>query len=72
MDPMGWFFVAAGLFSLCGGVFDWDWYMNARKARFIVSLVGRGGARVFYIAGGWLLAVLGVLMLLGILTIKTR
>ena len=39
---------AAGLFTLSASVFNWDWYFNHRKARFLVDLVGRNGARAFY------------------------
>jgi hypothetical protein len=48
MEPMGLILVAAGLFSLCGAFFNWDFFMNARKARLVVALLGRTGARFFY------------------------
>ena len=31
---------------------DWDWYMNNRRARLIVAIVGRTGARIFYVGLG--------------------
>ena len=61
----GLFVIAAGILSLCGAIFNWDWYMNHRKARFLVKILGRGGARVFYGALGLGLIVLGGLLLLG-------
>jgi hypothetical protein len=67
MNPFGLIFVAAGLFSICGGVFDWDFYMNNRKARFIVGIFGRSGARIFYVLLGLALVVLGALFVAGII-----
>jgi small neutral amino acid transporter SnatA (MarC family) len=58
--------IAMGLFSLLGAILDWDWYMNHRKARFIVKILGRKGARIFYAILGLGLIVLGVLLALGI------
>ena len=61
------FFIAAGIFSVCGGVFNWDWYMNLRKARTMVDLFGRNGARGFYIVLGGILVVFGVLAMTGVI-----
>ena len=61
----GLLLVAAGIFSICGAVFDWDWFMNNRRARFFVSIFGRNGARVFYIVLGMLLIVFGILLASG-------
>ncbi|MGB3714290.1 MAG: Imm17 family immunity protein [Candidatus Promineifilaceae bacterium] len=36
--------VLVGLFTITGGLFNWDWYMTERKARFVVKLLGRTGA----------------------------
>jgi hypothetical protein len=54
---MALFFVFAGIFTFCGGLFNWDWFMLNRRARLIVRIFGRGGARIFYM-------VLGVAILL--------
>ena len=43
---------ASGLFSLCGALFDWDFFMNHYKARVFVHLFGRPGARAFYAVMG--------------------
>jgi len=66
MNFMGLFFVGAGVFALCGAVFNWDFFMNHRKAEFLSSIAGRTGARVFYGLLGTGLSVFGVLVLLGI------
>lgn len=52
--------VAAGAFAFCGGLFDWDFFMNSRKAQGLIAIVGRPGARIFYILLGVFLAVIGV------------
>lgn len=67
MNPIGLLFVAAGLFSICGGVFDWDFFMNSRKARLFVGIFGRSGARVLYILLGLAIVGLGALIAMGIL-----
>lgn len=67
MNPLGLILVAAGLFSICGAAFDWDFFINHRKARFFVATFGRTGARVFYGILGFVIVILGVLITLGIL-----
>ena len=59
------FFIGIGLFASCAAVFDWDFFLNARKARAFVALLGRTGARVFYGLLGTTLMVLGYLMATG-------
>lgn len=44
--------IVAGGFSIAGGVSNWDWFMNARRAQLFVGLFGRNGARVFYVVLG--------------------
>ncbi len=48
MNPLGLFFVGVGVFALAGSICNWDWFMNARKARFMVAILTRNGARIFY------------------------
>ena len=64
-DAWGLIIVLAGVFSIAGGVFDWEWFMNHRKARAICWLCGRGGARIFYVVLGIAMAVLGVMIATG-------
>ncbi|MEZ7891785.1 MAG: immunity 17 family protein [Candidatus Wallbacteria bacterium] len=49
-----------GLFSIAGGAYDWDFFMNSRKARFFVAIFGRNGARAFYICLGVILVIIAV------------
>jgi hypothetical protein len=60
-------FIAAGLFSMAGGIFGWEWFLNSRKARLWVKLFGQGGARVFYVLLGLGIAGLGVGLATGML-----
>ena len=66
-----------GLFSqlliLAGGVFcvfcafmDYDWFMESRKAKAALWLLGRAGARMFYIVLGAVLIVVGVCLAFGV------
>ncbi|MEO0375214.1 MAG: immunity 17 family protein [Cyanobacteria bacterium P01_A01_bin.17] len=64
---MGWVAIACGVFSICGAVTDWDWFMNNRRARLFVRLLGRTGARLFYGLLGSCLIILGVLLTTGII-----
>ena len=67
MNAFGLIIVGAGLFALAGAVFDWDFFMESRKARFFTAIVGRTGARIFYTILGIALLVLGALMAAGVI-----
>ena len=63
---MGWILAACGAFAISGAAFDWEFFMNHRKAQFFVRMFGRKGTRIFYgLLGGGLL-VLGLLMVMGV------
>ena len=57
--------IGAGIFSICGAVCDWDFFMNDYKAQFFVKIFGRNGARIFYGILGAFIVVCGVLALTG-------
>lgn len=68
MIVMGLVFAAIGLFSLMGAVMNWDWYFNNRRARGVVAIFGRNGARIFYgILGVFIMAIGAVAAIGGIL-----
>lgn len=68
MIVMGLVFAAIGLFSLMGAVINWDWYFNNRRARGVVAIFGRNGARIFYgILGVFIMAIGAVAVIGGIL-----
>jgi hypothetical protein len=55
--------VFGGAFSLAGAIQDWDFFMESRRARLLVSMFGRDGARVFYGLVGVILIVGGVVVI---------
>jgi len=59
--------ILAGLYSIIGAIGNWDWFMENRKARRWVKLIGRNRARIFYILFGTILIVIGTLFSVGIL-----
>ncbi len=67
---MGWVLIAAGLFSICGAASDWDWFMNSRKAALFVTLFHRTGARVVYALIGIGISVVGVLAVMGMISVS--
>jgi len=50
----------AGAFSVAGAALDWGFFMESRKARFFVVVLGREGARWFYALLGGALAGVGL------------
>jgi hypothetical protein len=60
-----WIGIASGgIFSIVGALFNWDWFMKNSRARGMVDLLGREGARVFYGLLGVFLLVLSIIMVL--------
>ena len=58
-------FILVGLLSVAASYFNWDWYFNNYRARFLVKIIGRRGARIFYTVLGLFLVGLGTAILLG-------
>jgi hypothetical protein len=52
--------VAIGAFSLSGAIFNWNWFMNSRRARFVSMILTRTGARIFYGLLGITLIIIGL------------
>ncbi len=50
-----------GIFSICGAIFNWDFFFENYKARPVVKLIGRTGARVFYVLIGLLCIFFGIM-----------
>lgn len=44
--------MGSGLLATAGGFLGWDWFLNHPRARPVVRLPGREGARLFYILLG--------------------
>lgn len=50
----------AGLFSIVCAAKDFDWFMGNYRAHFFVAILGRTGARIFYVALGAFICYIGV------------
>ena len=62
MNASGIILVLIGLFSIVCSVFDFEWFMNHRKARFFVKIFTRNGARIFYAILGLVISTIGILL----------
>ncbi|MFK7926698.1 MAG: immunity 17 family protein [Myxococcota bacterium] len=62
----GLLIVGIGIFSLLGGIMQWSFFMNHRKAQFFIRLFGHQGTRIFYGVLGVSLMVFGGLMALNV------
>ncbi|MEZ6055708.1 MAG: immunity 17 family protein [Planctomycetaceae bacterium] len=72
MNPIGLLFIAVGAFAACGGIFNWEWYMNSRRARFFSAILSRTGARIFYVIVGTGIAVLGAMVTGGLVELGKK
>ena len=61
------FIIALGVLSVCAAVLDWEWYMNHRKARLLISVIGRPAARAIYVLFGLAFIAWGGLAAAGII-----
>ncbi len=61
---------AIGVFAFCGAQFQWAFFMEHRKARFLIRLFGPRATRVFYLILGSGLTVVGVSLALGFIVSK--
>lgn len=66
-NPVGLVLVFGGLFAIVCSACDFEWFMGSRKARAIVGLLGRNGARIFYSILGAIILVIGALVAFGLL-----
>ncbi len=57
--------IVLGLTSLVAAIFNWESLYQLRKARWIESICGRNGARIFFVVLGLLLILLGSAVALG-------
>ena len=71
MNLIGFAIAFAGVFAVTGAVCDWNWFFDSRKGKSFVKLLGRGGARVFYVLLGIFLLGLGLLGAFGIIDMSS-
>ena len=61
--------VLVGIVSLIGTICDLNWYMESRKARFMVDRLGRNKARIFYGVLSSIVGALGVLIMTNVIKV---
>lgn len=66
-DLAPYLILAAGLFSMAGGLFNWNFFIHSRKARLWVKFFGERGARIFYVVLGAAIVTLGTLLATGVI-----
>jgi small neutral amino acid transporter SnatA (MarC family) len=54
--------ILSGLFSLISSIKNWNFFFENTRARFIVRILGRTGARIFYGILGSALVLMGILL----------
>ena len=69
---LGLLVAGSGAFSLICAALDAEWFMNARKARGVVSIFGRQGARAFYIILGLILVGVGIGFATGVIPLRAN
>jgi hypothetical protein len=68
LNPAGLILVLIGSFSFAGGLFNWGWFMNTRRASVLVRVIGIKGARIFYMFLGISVFVFGFLITLNLIS----
>jgi small neutral amino acid transporter SnatA (MarC family) len=53
-----------GLFSIAASLLNWDFFFDSRKASFMIKILGRNGARIFYGLLGLFLLFMGYKLLM--------
>ncbi len=53
-----------GLFSIAASLLNWDFFFDNRKASFMIKILGRNGARIFYGLLGLFLLFMGYKLLI--------
>ncbi|MEQ8221569.1 MAG: immunity 17 family protein [Candidatus Eremiobacterota bacterium] len=59
---IGILIILSGLFSLISSIKNWEFFFSHTRARFLVRILGRTGARIFYGLLGSALFLGGLLM----------
>lgn len=67
---MGIVIAILGAVAAAAGLFDWEWFMNHRKARRLTSWIGRGPARAVYVSLGVVAIVTGILITTGTVSLQ--
>ena len=60
---IGIILVFAGVFTVLGAIYNWDFFMNSFKSQLWVKLLGRNRARIFYGIVGTIIIIFGITFL---------
>ncbi|MFK7923463.1 MAG: immunity 17 family protein [Bacteroidia bacterium] len=55
-----YFCILLGAFLSGASISNWELFFTSRRAKFFVKSLGRNGARIFYLALGFLIAGFGI------------
>lgn len=61
------FILFGGLFVMAGAYFEWDFFFKHRKAQFMVRVMGKKRARIFYFVFGFIIFLLGIGFRIGLI-----
>lgn len=64
--------MSAGIFSIAGAAYGWNWFIDHYKARFVKRLFGDTGTRIFYGILGAVVLTFGVLSATGIIKVDPK
>ena len=62
MEARSFFLIILGLFAITGAAFDWNWFMNSKRAQVWLNIFGRQGTRLFYVILGLTISIFGILL----------
>ena len=65
---LGLFAMLIGIALVIGAYLNWDWFMNMWGHLDTTKILGRGCARIFYMVGGVVFGIIGLLMMLGLIS----
>lgn len=66
MERLSIVLILVGAFTLAASVFNWQWFISGRRARFFTEALGPEATRVIYGVLGVVLIVWGILRIMGI------
>lgn len=69
MSKVFYLMIVFGAFLILTAIFNWDWYFKQRRAQIIIKSLGRTGARWLYGLLGVFFAVIGYLVIQGVISL---
>lgn len=66
-DLLAWLLIAIGAIYGGSAVLNLEWLFTRPRVQRLMEMMGRQGARIFYVIIGLVCVVMGVLLLLGVI-----